>query len=160
VSGACPPNAELERLLASQLSEAQEQALELHVAGCESCQRQLGELTRFAPGTSTLSAGQSADARRSPAGAGPHQPGGVLARLANSSRPILRVIGKPGKRGSRRCRQMKIRFRLFAEQVKGTHTDADRIHVGCWIALFWPPVEIFDSGFPRPSVVRDESTAV
>jgi tRNA A-37 threonylcarbamoyl transferase component Bud32 len=48
VTEACPPDSELQRLLADQLSEAEEAGLEIHVAGCPTCQARLEQLTRGA----------------------------------------------------------------------------------------------------------------
>ena len=42
----CPPDGELERLLTGEISAAEGQALEAHVAGCAACQQRLGELNR------------------------------------------------------------------------------------------------------------------
>jgi hypothetical protein len=110
VNGACPPAGELERLLANELSKEEEAALDNHVARCELCQRRLDELTRFAPKIDIIIRSIPFDARvagaipldvRSAAsengnanGARGH--GGVLARLANSSRPALRLVGQNG----------------------------------------------------------------
>ncbi len=103
MNGACPPDAELERLLASQLSEAEEQSLEDHVVECEACQRRLDELTRFASSTPTFSA-------RRDAGEGPPLPGGVLARLANSSRPMLRLVEQKAQEKSSPAESAARRF--------------------------------------------------
>src|SRR5262249_55979795 len=46
VTDACPPDGELERLLAGVTGANEGQALEAHVAGCAACQRRLGELNR------------------------------------------------------------------------------------------------------------------
>jgi class 3 adenylate cyclase/tetratricopeptide (TPR) repeat protein len=46
VTGACPPDAELERLLADSKGEGEELELELHVTGCPECQRRLAQLNR------------------------------------------------------------------------------------------------------------------
>lgn len=46
---ACPSDRELERLLSDQLSAAQEQELEGHVAGCPACQERLDLLTACDP---------------------------------------------------------------------------------------------------------------
>jgi hypothetical protein len=42
----CPSDAELERLLADQLSEGEEKALESHVISCPVCVRRLEQFTR------------------------------------------------------------------------------------------------------------------
>jgi class 3 adenylate cyclase/tetratricopeptide (TPR) repeat protein len=53
VTDACPPDGELERLLAGGIGAAEGQALAAHVAGCAACQQRLGELN---PGGLTLPA--------------------------------------------------------------------------------------------------------
>lgn len=94
MNDACPDDAELERLLADQLSEAAEEILERHVVGGEACQRRLDELTEFA-GTDTDVAPQRDN------GADPPSPDGVLAPLASSSRPLLRLA--EGESGARKA---------------------------------------------------------
>src|SRR5690349_13152346 len=44
MTGPCPPDEELERLLAPTIVGAGLQALEAHVAGCPACQRRLEQL--------------------------------------------------------------------------------------------------------------------
>jgi hypothetical protein len=87
-------------LLANQLSEGEEQALENHVVSCEACRQQLDKLTQFAQSVHTFGA--------SPIGNGQGQPqsAGVLARLANSSRPALRRAeqSSPEKKQSSKSR--------------------------------------------------------
>ena len=41
----CPPDSELERLLANRLGAADEHTLEAHVMSCQACQQRLDELT-------------------------------------------------------------------------------------------------------------------
>ena len=42
---ACSPDSELDRLLADELSPAEEAELEAHMAGCAACQARLDRLT-------------------------------------------------------------------------------------------------------------------
>src|SRR5262245_36028362 len=86
MNAACPRDVELERLLADQLSAAEEQALEAHVAGCQECQQRLDKLTHCtwtAPAriTPRIDPGEDVSGR-----------GGVLARLGNFSSPVLRLV--------------------------------------------------------------------
>jgi serine/threonine protein kinase len=73
-------------LLANELAAADEQAMEDHVVECDACRRRLDELTSFA------GAMKSRVSVRRDDNAEPMSPGGVLARLANSSKPALRVV--------------------------------------------------------------------
>jgi hypothetical protein len=86
VSRACPSVEELECLLAGELSPADEQAIERHIVDCEACRLRLEEITQFAWTLCTRNAmaatGDSDQSHR----------GGLLARLANSSKPVLRPI--------------------------------------------------------------------
>jgi serine/threonine protein kinase/predicted ATPase len=83
---ACPPDAELERLLADQLTEAEEKALEAHVVGCAACQCRLEQLTR---GVLTLPAGR-AGSDRGPEDTPP--PGGVLKGVASFLPAQVRLL--------------------------------------------------------------------
>jgi hypothetical protein len=86
----CPPRDDLLRLLANQLSEPEEQALEDHLVGCASCRQQLDDLTGFANTLHTLRPEQAGDREAGDRAIGEQQDpvrlGGILARLANSSR--------------------------------------------------------------------------
>jgi serine/threonine protein kinase/tetratricopeptide (TPR) repeat protein len=46
MTSVCPPDEELERLLAEQMGDAERQALEVHLTGCAACQRRLEQLNR------------------------------------------------------------------------------------------------------------------
>jgi urea ABC transporter urea binding protein len=46
MTGTCPPDGELERLLARQMGDAEKQALEAHLAGCAACQGRLAQVDR------------------------------------------------------------------------------------------------------------------
>jgi serine/threonine protein kinase len=83
VNDACPQDERLERLLAGDLSADEEGLLERHLVGCEKCRQRLDRLTSFAGAIQTrvsARADSAAVASR-----------GVLARLANSSKPLLRL---------------------------------------------------------------------
>lgn len=80
---ACPADGELERLLANQLDQTEEAKLEAHVVDCESCRERLNNLTKFS-GTIPTNPARYLDYSTSP-------PSAVLARLANSSKPIIRA---------------------------------------------------------------------
>jgi anti-sigma factor RsiW len=84
VNDACPQDYELERLLAGELSDNDENALERHLIRCEDCRRRLDRLTSF---TGVIQTRASARGDDDAAAAGR----GVLARLANSSKPVLRL---------------------------------------------------------------------
>jgi serine/threonine protein kinase/predicted ATPase len=89
VTRACPPDSELERLLADQLSAAQEQALEAHVVDCAACQ---GRLEQFTCGRLTLPA-QPAGPERDREDTPP--PAGVLERVANLLPAQVRHLAQP-----------------------------------------------------------------
>lgn len=78
MNGPCPSGDELERLLANQLSTAEEEALEAHVSGCDDCQSRLDTLTSSALTLPTVIPGGK------PGGSAEAQGGGVLFRLANA----------------------------------------------------------------------------
>jgi len=78
VSTLCPSGDELERLLANQLSTAEEEALEAHVSRCDDCQQRLDKLTSSALKLPTVIPGGESGGSSSAPG------GGVLFRLANS----------------------------------------------------------------------------
>ena len=99
---ACPPDGELERLLANQLEQIEELALETHVVDCEKCQRRLNELTQFA-GTIPPNSAQYLNCSERP-------PSGVLARLANSSKPVVRVVEANGTEKDSRIESAWRRF--------------------------------------------------
>ena len=86
MNGACPSDEELRRLLANELAAADEQAMEDHVVECDACRRRLDELTSFAGALQTRVSVRRAD------DAEPKRPGGVLARLANASKPAVHVV--------------------------------------------------------------------
>ncbi len=93
-------------MLASQLSETEEQSLEDHLVGCETCRRQLDDLTGFANTIHSLRPEQTSDHQTGDDPNGQHQDsvrlGGVLARLANSSRiglPALEPSAAANKSG-------------------------------------------------------------
>jgi hypothetical protein len=75
---------ELERLLAGQLRDVEEQALEAHVAGCEQCQHRLDALTECRRSFSARLSDLNGNEEELPPGAG------VLARLSDSSSPRKR----------------------------------------------------------------------
>jgi hypothetical protein len=85
---ACPPDAELKRLLADQLSEAEEKALECHVVGCAACQCRLEELTR---GVLILPAGGAGSGRRPE---DTPQPGGILEGVAGLLPAQVRLLAQ------------------------------------------------------------------
>ncbi len=86
MNAACPSKEELQRLLADQLGQAEEDALESHVVSCEACQRRLEELTGFADAIPSVIAVENGSDARLP------RPGGALVRLANASIPVLSVV--------------------------------------------------------------------
>jgi serine/threonine protein kinase len=73
-------------LLASELAAADEQSMEDHVVDCEDCRRRLDELTSFSLAAHTRFSVRHTDDSE------PARRGGVLARLANSSKPAMRVV--------------------------------------------------------------------
>ncbi len=82
----CPPERELERLLANQMSVAEEAGLEAHVAGCAACQARLdrltgGQLLSPAPQGGTLPDREDTPARP-----------GVLERVANLPSTQVRAL--------------------------------------------------------------------
>jgi serine/threonine protein kinase len=84
VNDACPQDEVLERLLDGELSADEERVLESHLVACEECRKRLDRLTSFAGAIQTrVSVRVDDDA----AAAGR----GVLARLADSSKPVLRI---------------------------------------------------------------------
>jgi serine/threonine protein kinase len=86
VNRACPTDGDLERLLAGELSAPDEQAMESHVVACAECRGRLDELTSFSGAINTRVGLCITN------GADQPTPGGVLARLANSSKPALRIV--------------------------------------------------------------------
>ena len=83
---ACPPDRELDRLLADELSGSEEAALEAHVAGCAACQARLERLTGSGgplpvppDGTVLVSDGTPAE-------------GGVLGRVAGLPTAQVRIL--------------------------------------------------------------------
>jgi hypothetical protein len=94
VNGVCPPAQELERLLAGQLSEAEEQTLENHVVECEACRQRLDGLTDLA---NSLRAVPLAAVPLTAKAGGEGEPakGGVLVRLASSSRALVPRLEQP-----------------------------------------------------------------
>jgi serine/threonine protein kinase len=81
VNSNCPSQSELERLLANQLSQAQEQALEEHLAGCLACRQRLDELTCLPQPVAGPPPACRASERELPRG-------GVLARLSGSAQGV------------------------------------------------------------------------
>lgn len=90
----CPPDDVLQRLLADELTAAEEDVLESHVAGCEACQRRLDELTQLPQSVHGLPT-DTGNGDAAP------RPSGLLARLADSSKPVLRLARRSRAEGSK-----------------------------------------------------------
>ena len=86
----CPPRAELERLLARQMSDAERAALEKHVEECAACQEALEGLTRSRDVEGWQRLHQDQDGTESP----PAED--FLRRLRETPPPADRPGGRPG----------------------------------------------------------------
>ena len=100
MSGGCPTDERLDRLLGSLLSAADERDLEQHVAGCDECQQRLERLTSFSRTVHPLPVGGTAESK------GALRSIGLLARISDSSQPMLgliRPVGERSRRGGESC---------------------------------------------------------
>lgn len=104
MSGGCPTDDLLDRLLASQLSAAEERALDLHVAHCEVCQQRLEQLTRLPHSVHSPLPSSGAPSDDSP------RSGGILARLANSSQPLLHLVKQHEQKSRRTTDSLALRL--------------------------------------------------
>src|SRR5258708_7173741 len=83
----CPPDAELEQLLAGQMSAAEKQAVELHVAGCAACQFRLVQLNQGGQTLPGRPAGPERGPLRSSTDAAPPSAGKDTASPAAAGSP-------------------------------------------------------------------------
>lgn len=125
MSGPCPPDADLKRLLADQLGAAQEQAIDAHVTGCAACQERLDQLTAFWAALPPLPAdpappAATAHGRRDTT----PRPAGALERLAR------------GGRGTQRRRRL-------SGALAAVHSAGGFLRRRLWV---WPLVAVFSLG--------------
>jgi eukaryotic-like serine/threonine-protein kinase len=87
MTAACPPDGDLDRLLADELTPAEEAALEGHVSGCPACQARLDRLTG---GPLTVLPPRGAT---TPGATDTPHPAGVLGRMAELAPIHVRLAG-------------------------------------------------------------------